>query len=544
MLGGNDAAMMLERAAQRRGNESPATRLRDALLARLRGDDSEGGAALLSAMIFMIIMAGLSVILLSTVLGQTVPSVAAQRNTKTVYAAQAGMQASLAMLRSAAAAPDAAGKVYGSLGQLKCSVAGQVDAQANGLNYSATIQYFASNPSAVPAPVAIPCSALGVSSQPKYALITSKGIAAAGAGTGVAVTGGRTISAVYAFKVSNINIPGGRIFDGSNALCLEAVPLSSGSVGAGSFIKFVSASSCTSSTTNDAKQLWIYDTDYEIKLASTTIVGGTPLCITGPVNDGDSTQDATLQVCQTDSTRWNQLWSWTGSYTWQGQSKNISSGYGNYYIAGPIAVGNRLQIQKGGTNGTFTPASAVGAGAASIKTTQIVNYLEFGRCLDVTDENIDNTFMISYPCKQDPSGTGTPPGTGLLAWNHKWYYKEPTAPATSLTQTIYVYDKTGAKKCLETPAASTGLIYPTFQACSGGSLQNWTRVVIPNDYLSSYWFKDSLGRCLSVGKSNDLYKGWSKIVVAACDGSLAQKWNAPAAFTTSTVGGYKEVYGP
>ena len=87
----------------------------------VRGDDSEGGAALLSAMIFMIIMAGLSVVLLSTVLGQTVPSVAAQRNTKTIYAAQAGMQASLAMLRSAAAAPDASGKVYGSLSQLKCS---------------------------------------------------------------------------------------------------------------------------------------------------------------------------------------------------------------------------------------------------------------------------------------------------------------------------------------------------------------------------------------------------------------------------------------
>ena len=47
-----------------------------------------------------------------------------------------------------------------------------------------------------------------------------------------------------------------------------------------------------------------------------------------------------------------------------------------------------------------------------------------------------------------------------------------------------------------------------------------------------------------MGPSNDLYNGWSKIVVAACDGSLAQKWNAPAAYTDSTVGGYKEVYGP
>jgi len=535
--------MAITRTGRRRGNESSASRLRDALLVRLRPSDGERGAALLSAMIFMIIMAGLSVVLLSTVLSQTVPSVAAQRNTRTVYAAQAGMQASFAMLRSAAAAPDSDGKVYGSLGQLKCSVTGQVDAQANGLNYSATIKYYASDPSANPVPPEIPCSALGVSSQPKYALITSKGTAAAGAGSGTAVTGDRAISAVYAFKITNVNIPGGRIFDQSNAVCLEAVPLSSGSIGAGSFIKFVAAASCTSSAANDAKQLWVYATDYEIKLAS-TIATATPLCITGPVNYGDSTQDATLQTCKTDATRWNQLWSWTGAYTWQGQNKNISSGYGNYYIAGPIAAGNRLQIRKDNANGTFNPASTVGAGAASIKTIQIVNYLQFGRCLDVTNEDITSSFMIAYPCKQDPSGTGTPPGTGMLAWNHKWYYTEPIAPATSLTQSIYVYDSSGTKKCLATPAANTGLIYPTFQSCTSSGLQKWTRIVIPSDYLNSYWFKDSLGRCLSVGNSNDLYNGWSKIVVTACDGSLAQKWNAPSEVTNSTVGGYKEVYGP
>jgi Tfp pilus assembly protein PilX len=534
--------MAMTRTGWRHGNESPASRLRDALVARLHPSDGERGAALLSAMIFMIIMAGLSVVVLSTVLSQTVPSVAAQRNTKTVYAAQAGMQASFAMLRSAAATPDSDGNVYGSLSKLKCSVTGQVDAQANGLNYSATIKYYASNPSTNPVPPEIPCSALGVSSQPRYALITSSGTVAAGAGSGTAVTGDRAISAVYAFKITNVNIPGGRIFDQNNAVCLEAVPLSSGSIGVGSFIRFVAAASCTSSATNDAKQLWVYATDYEIKLAS-TIGTATPLCITGPVNYGDSTQDATLQKCRTDSTRWNQLWSWTGDYTWQGQNPSISSGTSGYYIGGPIAAGNRLKVRTDHNNGTFNPASAVGAGAASVNTIQIVNYLQFGRCLDVTSEDINSSFMIAYPCKQDPSGTGTPAGTGKLAWNHKWYYNEPTAPATSLTQSIYVYDGSGTKKCLTTSTASSGPLYPTFSSCSGSnSLQKWTRIVIPTDYLNSYWFKDSLGRCLSVGNSNDLYNGWSKIVVTACDGSLAQKWNAPAEVTKATVGGYKEVY--
>lgn len=540
---------MMGRRTTRTSNESAITRLRDALVARARGHDSESGVALLSAIIFMIIMAGLSVVLLSTVLAQTVPSVAAQRNTKTIYAAQSGIQASLGMLRSAAAAPDATGKVYGALGQLKCSITGQVNGQSDGLGYKADITYYLDNPNTAASPRTVACSAgSGLAQQPNFAKIVSTGTAPPGAGSGTTVTGDRALSAVYAFKVSNVNIPGGRIFDGNNQFCLEAVPLASGSVGDGSFIKFVAASACTASALNDAKQLWIYDIDYKIKLASTTVVGATPLCITGPAAAGGATQDATLSACKTDGTRWNQLWSWSGSYTWQGQNTDITSGYSNNNLGGSAAAGNRLQVISNGTNGTFNPTSAVGAGAASINTTQIVNYLEFGRCLDVTDGNIASTFMISYPCKQDPSGTGIPPGTGKLAWNHKWFYNEPVAPSTSSAQTISVkVDNDSARAyCLQTPTVDSGLVYPVFTSCVAGStLQTWTRIGdVETSYLSSYWFKDSLGRCLSVGKSTDLYKGWSKIVVATCDGSLAQKWNAPAARTDSTVGGYQEVYVP
>ena len=90
LLGGDDAAMRMTMTKRRGGNESAVTRLRDAIVARVRGEHSESGVALLSAILFMIIMAGISVVLLSTVLGQIVPSTLAQRNTKTIYAAQAG----------------------------------------------------------------------------------------------------------------------------------------------------------------------------------------------------------------------------------------------------------------------------------------------------------------------------------------------------------------------------------------------------------------------------------------------------------------------
>lgn len=532
-------ATMMKRGG---GNESAVTRLRDAIVARVRGDHAESGAALLSAILFMVIMAGISVVLLSTVLGQIVPSTLAQRNTKTIYAAQAGVQASLAMLRSASKTDG--GKTFGDPTKLVCSLTGSVDAQNNGLSYKADITYFTVDPSKTASPTPMQCTGLGVSGQPKYAKISSQGIAAPVAGVSSTPTGSRYLSAIYTFKITNINIPGGRIFDGNNNYCLEAI-----SATVGSKVKFTSKGNCAKA--KDALQLWIYDKDYEIKLAS-TISGSTPLCITGPQNKNDTdTQNATLTKCAAQ--QWNQLWSWMGSYTWQGQQPDITKGYSSYYLAGSFAEGNYLQVTTTGS-GTFNPTSAVGPGAASINTYQIVNYLEFGRCLDVTKEDINFAHMISYPCKQDPSGlsdsSGGHPGTKNLNWNHKWYYTEPVAPATSLTQTISVnVDGDATKKqCLETPdpSAPNPTIYPIFNPCVAGSnLQKWTRVKDTGTYANSYLFVDSLGRCLSVGTNpNDLFGDpptISKIVVATCDNSLAQKWNAPAATVGGTVGGYQEV---
>jgi hypothetical protein len=39
-----------------------------------------------------------------------------------------------------------------------------------------------------------------------------------------------------------------------------------------------------------------------------------------------------------------------------------------------------------------------------------VNYQQFGRCLDVTGQNVSATHLIAYPCKQNPLATA-------VAWN-------------------------------------------------------------------------------------------------------------------------------
>src|SRR5207253_1331455 len=57
--------------------------------------------------------------------------------------------------------------------------------------------------------------------------------------------------------------------------------------------------------------------------------------------------------------------------------------------------------------------AGVGAGAAGPSTGQIVNFNQFGRCIDVTDQNVSSTFLIVWPCKQAPN-------VASLTWNQRW----------------------------------------------------------------------------------------------------------------------------
>ena len=99
--------------------------------------------------------------------------------------------------------------------------------------------------------------------------------------------------------------------------------------------------------------------------------------------------------------------------------------------------------------GSYAPDPAVGPGAASVATHQIVNFLEFGRCMDVTDGDTSKQYMISYPCKQDP------PSGANLYWNHRWFYVEPLTGAVGAPQQISVKKDDGSQYCLKAPTGST-----------------------------------------------------------------------------------------
>lgn len=493
---------------------------------RARVAHDERGAAMVLVLTFMIFIVGITVATTSILINQGPAVYQAERGSQTVYAAQSGMQVALGQIRTASGTGG-----LGDITKLPCTIEGGLGG-SEAARYSVTVRYYTVDPSDKTqtwrnaASNYKTCKTL--SSVPRYALLTATGTGASVPGIDDSV-GNRTLQAVYTFRVTNINIPGGLIsnFDGTH--CLKAVKAL-----AGQKIQFAQKASCT-----DASLVtWVYDTSWRLRLAS-TIGTANELCIAWGTTNQAQTVDAVLEKCKgsSDSQRWNQLWNWSGNYAWEGEKKDLTSYLGCLAATddSKSLTNQYLQVRANGCTTDFSPDSKVGAGGAGKSTNQIVNYKEFGRCLDVTDADINKTFMIAYPCKQDASGNAS------FDWNHKWYYDEPTGGAASTDpQTIRV--RNGSTwYCLQSAAKGVSPSYPVFKSCNGAEAkQKWIRHQDAGSYSTSYLFTDYDGRCLQVAPA-DLYRGWSKIVVGACDGSLEQKWNAPSETTDSTLGSFREI---
>ena len=525
----------------------------DAQFERVRGENGERGVALMSAMLFMVLLAGMSLVLLSVIVSQIGPTFAAQKSTKTVYAAQGGLQAALGVVRSAAAAPNATGAIFGAPSKLPCTFSGNLDGATEAVSYTVNIGYYLVDPTGksdawlASSANKLACATPGgVAVTPLFAYLVSEGTGTSALGRDVD-EGNRSVAAIYKFKVTNVNIAGGRIYDFDRTQCLEAVPTTGTTIGSGSLVRFRAVGS-TGCSTNDARQLWIYDNSYQIKLAS-SVDAGAPLCITGREGAVALPQKTVLRPCllvANGDARFNQLWSWTGGHTWKGQLNPVSSGVDdNMFITrsevDPGGSIRYLQVSATDTYG-FSPTAAVGAGAASVSTHQLVNYKEFGRCADVTGGNVDATFMISYPCKQDPTGTGN-----FIEWNHKLYYTEATTAAgvvQSITMQVGNNMSPSSKRCLVTPAEAETSKYPVITACASTGTpdrQSWTRINNTGDYAGSYLVLDVYGRCLTANPGDLHETNWSKLTMNTCDGSLAQKWNAPPVFNDATFGSFREI---
>jgi Tfp pilus assembly protein PilX len=161
----------------------------------------------------------------------------------------------------------------------------------------------------------------------------------------------------------------------------------------------------------------------------------------------------------------------------------------------------------------WVPDKTVGAGAAGEATQQLVNYDQYGRCLDVTFQNVNNPWLIAYPCKQDPSRA--------ITWNQRFVWDGTGTRELQTTPADVAY-------CLTTPSSSGALV--TTQACaSDRSDQRWTINADTGNRTTSFTIVAANGLCLDLGtpQGSGSVTAWSSIVVNPCAGTFTQKWNAP-----------------
>lgn len=532
-------------------------------LRKLTRPSTDDGVAMLSVILLMTIVTLLSVVLLGLVLAQVSPTLHANKNNRTLVAAQAGIDAAVGQLRNATSLE--ATVEMGDIHKLPCMVVGNVDGSGANGRYEAELQYFVGSPegkdAAWRAANALTCYTGtgingGLRAVPHYAVVTSEGFD--DSATVMVDRADRVIQATYTFQLTTQKVSGGMILDANGSYCLVA-----DSAAAGSFIRYQSASDTRCAEATDFNT-WSWRDDYMLHLTSTDADGSAALCITGRAT-GETPLAMTLRACNTGTgDTLGQRFSWTGSYTWRGQNA-ANTAYADSYIVNSdkdsIDAGDRLSISTTVDSAkvliSLQPLGAVGKGNASYATNQVVNQNQFGRCLDVTNTRIYYSYMIAYPCKQDPSGNLA------FDWNHKWYYTEPGAGTESVSTQIRVNN--GTNYCLITPTA-TGLqgtpvysgytaLFPRFVTGNSSSYSAnctstdtwWMRYGFSNDQYKSYTIQDRYGRCLSAAGPKITQDGaagaWTSITVEPCNGKDDQKWNVPDTPVGASIGRYTELTG-
>lgn len=453
------------------------------------------------AMLLTMVGMSLSALLVPMVINQMTATRTSAERTRALHAAQAGIDAALAHIRAATTSTG-----DGAEEKLPpCELHGTLstDATLRGPRYRVKITYrdVDGHPMSCP-PTDVPATAL---------LAATGTFDAGGKGT-------RTIEATYTFRTTNQNILGGSIrLDQSSPdrLCMDAGPGDSPTTGT-----YLSMQLCQPGL---SQQQFAYTDDLNIKLIGSERYDA----LLGMCLDAGSPQATgaylVLRPCQGRVA--HQQWSLNDSSNFQGTIDGVNLNAFCINLQIPNAPGSRLVLGDcgfGADQQIFRPEPGVGAGMAGPATGQLVNYKQFSRCLDVTHFDPTWPYMIVWFCKQAPDGN--------VAWNQKWTYPTPTAPAVSATGRIGTNGY-----CLRSPT-TTGA-YVTMTACDATGLLDpdltWTVYTDTGDYATSYRIMDTYGNCLTPTNlettTPDTHgDGTSKGTVAACNATELQKWNAPA----------------
>jgi len=477
---------------------------------RRRRDDGSMPIALLLTMV-------------ATLLGGVIASVFASSSStarsaterpRLLDAANAGLEVMVGHIRAAA---DSAGN--GILTSMPCGpytgTVGTGGGAGKRETYRVTVQYLD-----VDATTAISCTpGSGPASIPRYAALTSTG-------TDTYTGAARTLTSRYAISSTNANVAGGRFRAWATVGTVVQPCLDAGSAtpAAGAALTLAQC------VPGSQQQIWAYNVHLQLVLVSSaTLAYPQGLCADGgPVPHVSTPVAVTMQPCLTSNYA-RQQWNQNDANDLEGTSDGVNlDGHclNKQFntIPTPIVVQNSCVM-------AFSSDSTVGAGAAGASTGQLVNYGQFGKCLDVAEYNWQRYLFWLWQCKQAPTAAG-------VNWNQKW--ELPTTAAGPTGSSGYIMNRpqalNGSPACLRSTLTNATTSYVTLVQCPAGTASGALKWTVNGDtgvYATSFTIMDSAGYCLApvpAGLPNSLVydsgPGVSPVITQTCDGSTLQKWNA------------------
>ena len=528
-----------------------------------------------------------------------------QRN-DALQGALAGVQAAVADIR--AAVTGSGSSAVGDVANLPCSaIDGTVSSSTSSnttISYKAQVTYLLQTSSGI-APAATCVQGQGPQpSSPNAAFSVHQAqiISVGGDNLSSSSVISRTENSTYNFSSpTNANIPGGLIYtypdSAGQTFCAQVGPAYA------TGFALVMSSSCNASNPSPSL-VFSYQQDYTLQ----TLINGQAYCIVDQGQNGSTTvtnpTDTTVYVAPcTSPAPLSQQWGVNDSDSVEGV--NSSGGPNGWCLdnsissaspAGynPAGSGTYIGTNCGGggyaTDQTWTMQATVGAGGSNPvpgtigPTDQLINYAEFGRCIDVTNQDVNFGALIDYTCKQFPNTSIYP------IWNQRWCtvplgsYGEPAnavllytpqytsagCPSNPLSPQSGVtpYCLTTATDAANNPADKPGggypIVYPsagatavTVQNCStlisnlssqgasalsGASTQIWINSGTTGGSIDNYTYQDYRGYCLEANSAYGVVypsgftgASFTMLQVAPCTGNLTQKWNAPPNYGASNI---------
>ncbi|MBL7253271.1 RICIN domain-containing protein [Paractinoplanes lichenicola] len=536
------------------------------MIRRLR--DSRGSLPL--AMLLSIVGVGAAALLGAVVASQISTTRYDTNRAAAISAAQSGVETSLAQFRSVpinssgdaalATVPCAA-----TPGGPSLKLSGSVSA-GTPAGYAVNIYYLTLSPPAGADPETwaksnrLGCAAGGGPALvPLYALIAS---------TGTAATASRTLLATYLFQSrTKPNVPGGTIKVYNSDQCVTAPrevtgtnPLTVGSP--------VVLATCDAS---DPKQNFTYNPTLQVQIKGSE---GSVNFPNGACVSAVSVDKTPVTFVDCDATKRTQIWSLNNRDNFEGTTDGVNPNGKCFNVdwttlpprllINNVIAGNANRVagtQGDGTDGTpcsgtsgdytkyktFFPDASAGTGAAGDVTKQLVNYDQFGRCLDVTGNNVGSAFLVVFPCKQAPNK--------VIQWNQVWFLPAVAVGSTSAQGRVYLKAADGITTyCLYSPGSTAWGQYVRVALCNLSSAipanQLWTRSVFTGISQTSYRIESTFGTsatapyCIMPSPTDywDQFSAMhiSKLVLGACTGSNLQKWNASPSILSSVVSDYQE----